>query len=115
MDACDTTTLPVPSFSLDSLEHQITELAAHMHAANYRLLCLIAQFDRREGWSSGGSSPAPIGSIAMLIRMAGIGLGAARDKVRVARSLESLPKISAAFRDGQVSYSKVRAPLGGQV
>ncbi len=45
----------------------------------------------------------------MLIRMGGIGLGAARDKVRVARSLESLPDISAAFRAGQVSYSKVRA------
>ena len=40
---------------------------------------------------------------------------AARDKVRVARSLESLPKISEAFRSGQVSYSKVRAPLRGQV
>ncbi len=45
----------------------------------------------------------------MLIRMGGIGLGAARDKVRVARSLESLPNISEAFRAGQVSYSKVRA------
>ncbi|MEN8377086.1 MAG: DUF222 domain-containing protein, partial [Gemmatimonadota bacterium] len=33
----------------------------------------------------------------------------ARDKVRVARTLESLPKISEAFRTGQVSYSKVRA------
>ncbi len=39
----------------------------------------------------------------------GIGLGAARDKVRVARSLESLPRIGEAFRSGQVSYSKVRA------
>ncbi len=54
MDTCDTTTLPVPSCSLDSLEHQITELAAHIHAANYRLLCLIAEFDRREGWCQWG-------------------------------------------------------------
>jgi len=45
----------------------------------------------------------------MLIRMGGIGLVAARDKVRVARSLASLPQISEAFRSGQVSYSKVRA------
>ena len=49
-----------------------------------------------------------------MIRLGGIGLGAARDKVRVARSLEFLPTISAAFRAGQVSYSKVRAPLRGQ-
>ncbi len=40
--------------------------------------------------------------------------GAARDKVRVARSPQSLPEISEAFRSGQVSYSKVRAPLRGQ-
>ena len=35
--------------------------------------------------------------------------GAAREKVRVARSLETLPKISAAFARGAISYSKVRA------
>ncbi len=49
MDTCDATSLPVPSCSLDSREHQITELAAHIHAANYRLLCLIAEFDRPDG------------------------------------------------------------------
>jgi len=46
--------LPAPSPSLDALEHQITELAAHIHAANYRLLCLIAEFDRRKGWAHWG-------------------------------------------------------------
>ena len=50
----------------------------------------------------------------MLIRMGGIGMVAARDKVRVARILPSLPNISEAFRSGQLSYSKVRAPLRGQ-
>ncbi len=50
MDSCDATTSPVPSPSLEALEHQITELAAHIHAANYRLLCLMAEFDRRQGW-----------------------------------------------------------------
>ncbi len=105
MDTCDATTLPVPSCSLDSLEHQITELAAHIHAANYRLLCLIAEFDRREGWCQWGI----LSCAHWLNWKCGIGLGAARDKVRVARSLESLPKISEAFRSGQMSYSKVRA------
>jgi hypothetical protein len=33
----------------------------------------------------------------------------AREKVRVARALEGLPKISESFRQGKVSYSKVRA------
>ncbi len=33
----------------------------------------------------------------------------AREKVRVARALEGLPQISDTFRQGKVSYSKVRA------
>jgi len=41
--------------------------------------------------------------------MGGIGMIAAREKVRVARSLESFPRISEAFRSGEISYSKVRA------
>jgi hypothetical protein len=95
----------VPCSSLETLEHQITELSAHIHAANYRLLCLIAEFDRREGWFQWGI----LSCAHWLNWKCGIGLGAARDKVRVARSLGSLPKISEAFRSGQVSYSKVRA------
>ena len=39
----------------------------------------------------------------------GIGMGAAREKVRVANALADLPRISAAFSRGEVSYSKVRA------
>jgi hypothetical protein len=34
---------------------------------------------------------------------------AAREKVRVARSLEHLPEITDAFAKGEISYSKVRA------
>lgn len=36
---------------LRELEAQITELAGHLNAANYRWLNLIAEFDRRKGWS----------------------------------------------------------------
>jgi hypothetical protein len=39
----------------------------------------------------------------------GIDLGAARQKVRVARALATLPKISAAMQRGSLSYAKVRA------
>ena len=39
----------------------------------------------------------------------GIGAVAAREKVRTARALESLPKIAEAFGEGRLSYSKVRA------
>ena len=39
----------------------------------------------------------------------GIDLGAAREKVRVARALADLPRLSAAMERGELSYSKVRA------
>jgi hypothetical protein len=39
----------------------------------------------------------------------GLTLSAAREKVRTAQALRGLPAISAAFADGRLSYSKVRA------
>ena len=36
------------------LEDQITELAAHIHAANYRLLMLVREFDVAQGWAEPG-------------------------------------------------------------
>jgi hypothetical protein len=39
----------------------------------------------------------------------GIDLGAAREKVRVAKALTALPRLSAALQCGQLSYAKVRA------
>jgi hypothetical protein len=42
-----------PEISPEDLENQITELAGHLNAANYRWLTLIAEFDRRNGWCDG--------------------------------------------------------------
>jgi hypothetical protein len=39
----------------------------------------------------------------------GLAMGAAREKVRVARALGDLPRLSGAMRRGATSYSKVRA------
>jgi len=39
--------------SLNELEAEITELAGHLNAAQHRWLTLIAEFDRRNGWSDG--------------------------------------------------------------
>jgi len=89
----------------EALENDITELAAHINAATHRLLTLVAEFDRRKGW--GGLE---IASCAHWLNFkCGIAIGAAREKVRVARALENLPAIDAAFARGTISYSKVRA------
>ena len=89
----------------EQLENQITELAAHIHAATYHLLELIREYDDSEGWTGPG-----LNSCAHWLNWkCGINLGAAREKVRVAHALNGLPKISEKFRQGEVSYSKVRA------
>lgn len=41
--------------------------------------------------------------------MPGLGLAVARERLRVAHALPALPQTSAAFREGRLSYSKVRA------
>src|SRR5690606_26539565 len=74
-------------------------------AANYRFLKLIAEFDRRKGWVDGDTHSCA----HWLNWKCGIDLGAAREKVRVARALENLPQVSAAMARGEISYSKVRA------
>jgi hypothetical protein len=99
-DASDASGLP-----LSELEARITELAGHLNAADHRFLSLVAEFDRREGWADGA-----VRSCAHWLGWkCGIELGAAREKVRVARALEALPRIGAAMARGELSYSKVRA------
>lgn len=90
---------------LGEIEDEITELAAHIHAATYRLLELIREFDEREGWGGPG-----LRSCAHWLNWKiGLSIGAAREKVRVAHALKDLPRISDDFRQGRLSFSKVRA------
>jgi hypothetical protein len=95
----------VATRSIHDLEAEITELAGHLNAAQHRWLTLIAEFDRRGGWSDGACHSCA----HWLNFQCGVALGAAREKVRVAHALETLPKISAAMARGELSYSKVRA------
>ena len=88
----------------DALGETIAALAARLHAATYELLVLLREFDERTGWNNGFLSCAH-----WLHWRTGIDLGAAREKVRVAKALPALPRISAAMQRGQISYAKVRA------
>ena len=92
--------------SLDALAVEICcTMAGDLNAANYRFLKLIAEFDRRKGWSDGATQSCA----HWLNWKCGIDTGAAREWVRVAHAIEKLPKVSAAMGRGEVSYSKVRA------
>ena len=91
--------------SLDELERQISELAAHIAVATCHWLCLVAEFDDRGGWAEWG-----VKSCAhWLSWRCSIALGAAREQVRVARRLQELPAVREAFSRGELSYCKVRA------
>ena len=96
---------PDGSPSLAELDSAIAELSAHIDAATHRQLALIAEFDRREGWAAGGF----LSCAHWLNVRIGLGLVAARERVRVARALEQLPRISEAMSRGKLSYSKARA------
>src|SRR5438093_5322625 len=70
-----------PASELDRLGDEIAELSAHLDAATARLLELIRAFDARGGWNTGFRSCA-----AWLSWRVGFDLGAARERVRVARA-----------------------------
>src|SRR5438094_2042587 len=88
----------------DRLGHEIAELCAHLDAATAHLLDLIREFDARGGWNNGFPSCAH-----WLAWRVGMDLGAARERVRVARALGSLPRLAGALAGGELSYAKVRA------
>ena len=99
--------LPDPEhhLRLARLENEITELAAHINAATFQLLKLICEYDEQDGWWQHG-----VASCAHWLQwQCGTTIGVAREKVRVARALPKLPKISKSFSKGRISYSKVRA------
>ncbi len=100
----DVPVIPEPAAELDLLGDAIAELSAHLEAATARLLDLIREFDARGGWNTGFRSCA-----AWLSWRVGLDPGAAREKVRVARALGTLPLLGQALARGELSYAKVRA------
>ncbi len=89
----------------DELANAVATLAAHIHAATWRLLTLIAELDRRGVWADQGA----LTCAHWLGWACGIDAHTAREKVRVARVLEGLPLLSEAAARGELGYSKLRA------
>ena len=89
---------------LERLGDEIAELSAHLDAATAHLLDLIREFDARAGWNTGFRSCAE-----WLSWRVGLDRGAARERVRVARALATLPRLAQVLARGELSYAKVRA------
>ena len=89
----------------DELRQAVTDMAAHINLADWRFVKLVAAMERTRSWRKGGY--CNLGN--WLDHRCGLGPCAARERIRIGRALERLPCIDAAFRDGMISYSKVRA------
>lgn len=92
----------VPS---ERLEHEVAQHAAAIAALTCNWFLMIAELDRRRAWASWECN-----SMAhWLSWRCGLAPRTGREHVRVARALEALPAITAAFAAGEISYSKVKA------
>jgi hypothetical protein len=97
--------LSTADMSVEALKDEVATLASHLNAGSCRWLELVGELDRRGDWADWGSGSCAewlAWRCALLPR-------AAREHVRVARRLAELPLIHAAFANGELSYSKVRA------
>ncbi|MGE0621812.1 MAG: DUF222 domain-containing protein [Pseudomonadales bacterium] len=91
-------------YSQLALLNQVRRLMAQERAVQYRLAACLRELDARDHLDG-----RPMRLTRWLHDVFGLTFGTAREKVRTARALGSLPLIDAAFRDGELSYSKVRA------
>ena len=90
--------------SIDELDRDIVNLSYRINAATYELLVLVREFDERAGWLQCGLSNCA----EWLHWRCDLSMSAAREKVRVAHALKTLPLIADSFATGELSYSKVR-------
>ena len=91
-------------YSLGALLDEARLLLGQERALQYRLAAVLRELDTRAHLDG-----KPLRLPRWLHQHFGLTFGAAREKVRTARALGKLPLIDAAFRDGALSYSKVRA------
>jgi hypothetical protein len=91
--------------SIDELDAAIGRLVRQMNAECYQMLVLVREFDDRFAWKKWAHKSCA----EWLAWRSEIGLSAAREKLRTAHALRNLPAIAAAFEQGRLSYSKVRA------
>ena len=94
-----------PEPPLEWLETQICDLAGHLAATTCRFLQLLGDFDAREGWAA-WDLPSCAAWLSWKCQMSS---GTAREHVRVARAMRTLPVISGEFGAGRMSFAKVRA------
>ena len=84
---------------------RVAVLYAEITAATREFLRALAECDRHKDWAEEGF----VSCADWLAWRIGVTRNTANEKVRAARALESLPRISKAMGRGELSFSKVRA------
>jgi hypothetical protein len=90
---------------IDDLETALADSWLGVSQATYRFLVLLREFEMRRGWLAYGCNDC---AEWMDFKLK-ISRKTALEKVRVAKALWFVPKIEAAFKSGELSYSQVRA------
>ena len=88
------------------LADELGSLAAQIAAHTCRFLQVLGEFDAQEGWHQYAGMCSSAHWLSWRCGMSG---STAREHVRVARALRTLPLTKAEFAAGRLSYSKVRA------
>jgi hypothetical protein len=91
--------------SIDQLEDDIVHHCEQLNIREYEFLVDLREFDLRQGWKAYHFNHCA----EWLNFKCGIDVSTGREKVRVARALFDLPRLSAAFSTGRISYSKARS------
>ncbi len=89
----------------ERLEAELTTFASHLAAGTCRWLLMVAEYDRRRAYEQWDC----VSMEQWLSIHVSLSPSAARAHVTVARRLGELPLVCAAFGEGRLSYSKVRA------
>lgn len=93
------------ALSDDELESTLLRGTAEQSAYFAWWLSVLAEFDRRELWQSAGFASCA----AWLMARCGSSSRSARDHLQIAHRLARAPLTRAAFAEGRLSFSKVRA------
>ncbi len=93
------------ALSDEQVADEIATWAGRVAAGEARLLALIAEYDRREGWATHGF----LSLTQWLTWRLGWAPRAAQERARTARALVQLPLVTGAMCRGELSYSQVRA------
>ena len=93
------------ALSDDDLVEELVCWAGRVAAGEAQVLRLLGEVDARGLWASWGAKSCAAWAAWKL----GLGMGTARQKVRVARALRSLLLVAAELAAGRVSYAQVRA------